>query len=441
MMSRAQVRSVVREPTGRMRAFWSAMDAAATPASTLATMAVLVRVLGASDYGILVIALAVSGLSLAVNPAIAITTTKFVSQLSGQGQVGNRSIAGVISVSLITVALIDLVLLLGTAIFGKPLSLWMYGAAVIRAQRMDQILLLAMLALGIQQIETVLAAAIRGLECFRQQALLEVFSRTVLTAAVILVAWRTRSLKAILIVQCAVYLLSMLVRVVALRLLLPNKRLFEVPRRHEARTLFKFGGWMWLTALAGVAYTSADRIIVGRSLGAAAAGEYYIYVQITQLIHFIPISLFAFSFPAFSRLAAQGHSQHGGIAKAYQTYLFGIGATALGISGAMVLFWKFLLRVFSGDAAGGDQSGLSLLLGANFLLLAASAIPYYLLLAFGRSKTVSLVTSISMLTALALMVVLVPRYGLLGAALARLAYGIGALTLLQKANIALKRHD
>jgi O-antigen/teichoic acid export membrane protein len=44
-----------------------------------------------------------------------------------------------------------------------------------------------------------------------------------------------------------------------------------------------------------------------------------------------------------------------------------------------------------------------------------------------------------MLAALGLMVVLVPRYGLQGAALARLAYGIGALMLLQRAHRVLKQ--
>jgi O-antigen/teichoic acid export membrane protein len=104
----------------------------------------------------------------------------------------------------------------------------------------------------------------------------------------------------------------------------------------------------------------------------------------------------------------------------------------------MTLSWTFLLRVFSGGLPGGDQGGLPALLGANFLLLAASVVPYYLLLALGRPRTVSMITSTSMLAALALMVVLVPRYGLQGAALSRLVYGIGALMLLQRAHRAMK---
>jgi O-antigen/teichoic acid export membrane protein len=434
MMGQTQARPVVREPAAAMRALWSALDAAATPASTLATLGALVSALGASDYGILVIALAASGLSMAVNPAIAATTTRFVSELSGNQHPGGRTVAGVITVSLITVAVIDTVLLLGTAVFDEPLSRWVFGAAVAPARHVGQVLLLAVLAIGIQQIETVLAAAIRGLERFRRQALIEIFSKVTLTIAVIFVAWHTRSVETILISQCAVYLASMLVRAVALRRLLPDKRLFELPGWVQVSTLFRYGGWMWLTALAGVAYASADRIIVGRTLGAAAAGQYNIYVQITQLIHFVPSSVFAYSFPAFSRLAAQGGARNSEIAREYRRYFAVISTTALGIAVIMILAWPFLLRIFAGTSFDGSQMRTAWLLGLNFLLLACVVAPYYLMLALGHARVVSMISTASMIAALALMVVLIPRYGLEGAALSRLAYGLVTLAFLERAH-------
>jgi O-antigen/teichoic acid export membrane protein len=421
-----------------MRALWSALDAAAMPASTLATLAALVRALTPSDYGILVIAIAASGLSMAVNPAIAATTTKFVSELSGRPRPGGRTVAGVITVSLMSVAVIDLVLLLGTTVFNKPLSSWIFGHDV-RAQNLGLILFLAVLAIAIQQIETVLAAAIKGMERFRRQALIEVFSRIALTAAVIYVAWHTRSLAAILIAQCAVYMASALVRAIALRRLLPGGQLFDLSARAEAGTLFRYGGWMWLTALAGIAYTSADRIIIGRTLGAAAAGQYNIYVQITQLIHFIPSSVFAFSFPAFSRLAALGGDHRLEIARTYRTYLLAIGTVALGIAAAVMLSWPHLLRIIVGAGVGAGRFGAPGLLALNFLLLAFNVTPYYVLLALGQARAVAAVTTASMLAALVLMTILIPRFGLEGAALSRLAYGIGALMLLLRAQRLLRQ--
>lgn len=436
-MGQAQARPV--EPVAAMRGLWSALDAAAGPASTLATLAALVRALSASDYGILVIALAASGLSMAVNPAIAATTTKFVSELSGQRNSGGRTVAGVITISLLAVALIDLALLIGTAAFNEPLSRWVFGGAVVRTRQVGEVLLLAVLSMGIQQIEAVLAAALRGLERFRRQALIEMLSRAALTVIVICVAWRTRSLEMILSAQCVVYLASMLVRALALRRLLPDKRLCDLSGRAQAGALFRYGGWMWLTALAGVAYTSADRIIIGRSLGAASAGQYNIYVQITQLIHFIPTSVFAFSFPAFSRLAAQGRAARDEIAQTYRKYLLAIGVSALAMAAAMMVFWPVLLRIIAGAGFAGSRLGAPGLLAVNFLLLACNVASYYLLLALGHARAVSMITTASMLAALLLMAILIPRYGLEGAALARLAYGIGSLLLLQRAERLLRR--
>jgi len=434
----ARTQPVARESVAATRALWSALDAAATPASTLAILAALVRTLSASDYGILVIALAASGLSMAVNPAIAAATTKFISELSGQRDAGGRTVAGVITVSLLTVSIIDLVLLIGTAVFNEPLSRWAFGAAAGRGQHLGAVLLLAVLAIGIQQLETVLAAAIRGLERFRRQALIELVSRAALTAVVTYVAWHTRSLEKILIAQCAAYLASTLMRAEALRRLLPGKRLFEVASRAEAGALFRYGGWMWLTALAGVAYTSADRIMVGRSLGAAAAGQYNIYVQITQLIHFVPASVFAFSFPAFSRLAAQDNVRSEEIARAYRTYLLAIGMLAIGIVAAMMVSWPFLLRTFVGAGFASGQFSAPGLLMVNFLLLAFCVAPYYLLLALGQARVVAVISASSMLAALMLMAVLIPRYGMEGAALARLAYGGGMLMLLYRVHRVMK---
>jgi O-antigen/teichoic acid export membrane protein len=56
----------------------------------------------------------------------------------------------------------------------------------------------------------------------------------------------------------------------------------------------------------------------------------------------------------------------------------------------------------------------------------------------GHARTVAVISTASMLAALVLMALLIPRYGLEGAALARLAYGVGTLMLLQRAQRLLK---
>ncbi len=428
-----------RQSSAAARALWSALDAGAYPVATLAMLAGLVRALTPSEYGILVLALAASGLSLAINPAIAATTTRFVSRAAAESKSVGQSIAGVITAALLAVAVIDLLLLLVTALFREPLARWVFGGATAAAGTdAGNVLWVALLAVGIQQLDAVLAAAIRGLECFARQALIEMLARAVLAVAVLWVAWRTHSVVAVLIAQCVVCAVSLLVRAAALRPLLPDRTLFRRSGRAQISALFKYGGWMWLTALAAVLYTSADRIIVGRWLGPAAAGQFNIYIQLTQLVHFVPSSLFAFSLPAFSRLAAQGGEGARQIAPAYRTYLVVISATALVMALGLLASWPLLLRIFAGGAIRDPQWQVALLLTLNFLVLACNVAPYYLLLALGHSRSVSLITSGGMLVALLLMTVLIPRFGMAGAALARLAYGAAALIFLVQAHRILK---
>jgi O-antigen/teichoic acid export membrane protein len=424
-------RALPAQSPAAARALWSGLDAAAYPIASLAMLAGLVRALSPADYGILVLALAASGLSLAINPAIAATTTRFVSQAAGQLQTPHQSVAGVVTAALLAVTVIDLLLLLATALFREPFAQWVFGGAAAGAGiDPGNVLWLALLAVAIQQLDAVLAAAIRGLERFARQALLELGSRAALAAVVIVVAWQTRSVATVLIAQCLVCAASVLVRAMGLRQLMPSHRFLGRSGRAQISALFRFGGWMWLTALAGVAYTSVDRIIVGRSLGAAAAGQFNIYIQLTQLIHFVPSSLFAFSLPAFSRLAAQGGDNARQIAPAYRTYLGVISATALAIAAALLAGWPVLLRIFAGGAIQDPRWHVALLLALNFLVLACNVAPYYLLLALGHSRTVSVIATCGMVLALLLMTVLIPRFGMVGAALARLAYGAAALILL-----------
>jgi O-antigen/teichoic acid export membrane protein len=428
-----------QESPAAFRALWSGLDAAAYPVATLVMLAALVRALTPSAYGILVLALAASGLSLAINPAIAATTTRFVSQAAGESKSGVRSVAGIVTAALLAVTVIDMTLLLLTGLFREPLARWVFGGAgAAVGQGAGNVLWVALLAVGIQQLDAVLAAALRGLERFAWQALLEVTARATLAAVVMWMAWSSRSVAAVLVAQCCVCAASVLARALALRRLLPDHRLFRRAGRDQIGALFRYGGWMWLTALAGVLYSSADRIFVGRSLGLAQAGQFNIYIQLTQLVHFVPSSLFAFSLPAFTRLAAQGGEGARRIGPAYRAYLGTISATALAIALGLLACWPMLLRIFAGGAVRDPQWPVALLLALNFLVLACNVAPYYLLLALGHSRTVSVVTSCGMLVALLLMVVLIPRFGMVGAALARLAYGAAALIFLVQAHRLLK---
>jgi O-antigen/teichoic acid export membrane protein len=422
----------------RLRAIWSAVDAGIGPFSALVMAAGLLRALGTHSYGLMVMALAVSNLSTAINPAIVSTTTKFVSEAVGSGAVRTFGVARIVSGSLFAIVVIDVLFVVGALLFGSELVGLVFGAGASgTVADLRVILILAVLAICIQQIDAVLAATLRGLEKFGHQAAMEVCCRIALVGSVVAVAFATRSVRAALVAYCCAYGTSALVRAIVVRVASPEKRLFALPEKADLRRLLIFGGWMWLNALATIPYGTLDRILIGRFFGAGAAAHFSVYTQLTQLVHLAPASLFSFVYPMFSRLRSEQGPIADSIVRLYRNSFRGCILISGSILVLLAAFGSFLAHVLGGRAFQPSETVL-LLLGLSYFLLTFNIVPFYFLLGIGRSRGVSLVNSLSMAAAVLLMTVLIPAYGETGAALSRFAYGFGALTLLFQSRKALR---
>jgi O-antigen/teichoic acid export membrane protein len=410
------------------RALWSGVDAAASPATALLLAAGLVRTLGASDYGLIVMALAVSALSTSVSPAIAATTTRFVSEVSATPAM-QAAVSRILTGSLLTVAVMDLLLLSIAAGFAGPLSVAVFGHTIAGRPDIIPIMLLAVASLCVQQIDGVFAAALKGLLKFRPQAVAEVLCRLVLVILVIAAARLSGSVKVTLLVYCVSFGIACIVRFNVVKRSLNVRRLLLRPHAADMKKLMGFSGWMWLNAIATMAYGSVDRIIVGRVSGTTAMAEFNVYMQLAQLVHFIPASLFAYAYPVFGALGINVRSHAAQIRFLYSRYFARCILISLSIAAVLLIVMRPLLRILTAGALPLSHESAFILLIVNFLILSVSIIPYYATLGLGSARSVSLVSSVSMLVSLGMTVVLTPRLGLEGAVFARLAYAVGVLSL------------
>jgi O-antigen/teichoic acid export membrane protein len=406
------------------RALWSAIDAGASPVTALALAAGLVRTLGASDYGLIIMALAVSALSTSVSPAIAATTTRFVSEAASSA-VMQADVSRILTGSLITVTVMAALLMSIASAFAAPLTSAVFGTAIATRPDIVPVMLLAVASLCVQQIDGVMAATLKGLLKFRQQAIAEVLCRLLLVTLVIAAARLSGSVEVTLAVYCASFGIACVVRFYAVKKSLNLRHLLSRPHAADMIKLMTFSGWMWLNAIATMAYGSVDRIIVGRVSGTTAMAEFNVYMQLAQLVHFVPASLFAFVYPVFGRLGT-----HAAEAKLlYSKYFVRCVGISLCMSAGLLVFMRPLLRGLTAGALPLSHAPAFVLLVVNFSLLAVSIIPYYASLGLGSARTVSLITSLSTLASLGITVVLIPRMGLEGAVVAKLAYSIGVLYL------------
>jgi O-antigen/teichoic acid export membrane protein len=419
-------------------AFWSALDAGSAPLSSLLIAGGLVRSLGTEEYGLIVVALAISGLSTAVNSAIATTTTKFVSEAGLQS--GNQAIGRITTTSLVVVTAINIVLIGISIALGKPLSSLLFGIRIANSRPdIASVLMLAVASVCLQQVDSVFSAALRGLERFRRQAIMEMSARVVLIGAVLTSAWITHDTRSVLIAYCCVCAAAAVARSFALMSVLGADGLYTRPTSASFRGLLRYGSWMWLNAIATIAYGTVDRILVGRVAGASAAAEFSIYLQLAQLVHFVPASLFGFSLPVFSRLSANMARNSLELKHLYSRYLLGASSIGLSIALCITVGIHPLLKMVGGSAFQYQHVASLILLVLGFFILSINVIPYYLTLGMGRSRDVSFVTGASMIASILLTLLLTPTLKVTGAAIARLAYGIGAMGLLLLAHGALKR--
>jgi O-antigen/teichoic acid export membrane protein len=410
------------------RALWSAIDAGATPLTALLLAAGLVRMLGASDYGLIVMALAVSALSTSISPAIAATTTRFVSEVSASAAM-QVEVARVLTGSLIIVAVMDVLLLTVATASAGPLSTAVFGDAIASRQDIVPIMLLAVASLCVQQIDGVLSATLKGLQQFKSQAIMEVVSRVMLVVTVVATARLSGSVKATLSVYCASFAVSCVLRFGVVRRRLDVARLLMRPHASDLKRLLGFSGWMWLNAIASIAYGSVDRIIVGRVSGTAAMAEFSIYMQLAQLVHFVPAGVFAFTYPVFGRLSVDVRAHAAQVKSVFGKYFARCIGISFGIAVALLLFMRPLLRSLTAGAMPLSHEGAFIWLIVNFTVLAVSIIPYYAALGLGSARSVSLVTSLSMLASLGLTLMLTPLLGMDGAVFAKFGYSLGILGL------------
>jgi O-antigen/teichoic acid export membrane protein len=170
-----------------------------------------------------------------------------------------------------------------------------------------------------------------------------------------------------------------------------------------------------------MAFGQADRFFVGFMMGAPSVAYYGLCVQAAQPIHGLIASGMHFLFPHLSaRFAVVPISEiRRKVVLAIKLNVLLVGALFLPV----ILFGKPILIMWLGTAFTQQPSSLFTTIAFGFALLGMNVTAHYALLAVGQVRVVTYLNLFAGAAMLLLMVSLIPRYGLQGAALARLIYG------------------
>ncbi len=189
---------------------------------------------------------------------------------------------------------------------------------------------------------------------------------------------------------------------------------------------FSYGGVLWLGAIFSFLHFRADQFMIKEMLDVRALGVYSIAVMLAELLFLVPVSvssallgkLYNTSEPAAARSI---------MARTLKLTLYICGALAL-----IGIPLSLLIPLVYGKAYAGAVSSVMVLLGgAVFASIAKVGMQYFFTL--GRPKVHLYTTLITLIVNIALNFLLIPRWGILGAAVASsvsyVGYGLFYLAL------------
>ena len=205
------------------------------------------------------------------------------------------------------------------------------------------------------------------------------------------------------------------------------------------RSLTSFGVFSWLQALLGSIFSQADRLLVASMLGPAAVGYYGVCLQASQPIHGLAASGGNVLFPHVSARLETENS--GALRRTLRRAIRVNLAVALGLAFPLVFFSRPILTHWMGVDFAQHAWASMALVAISFAGLAVNIPGHYALMAMGRVRFLTLLNLSGTALAFIASLLLIPRFGIVGAALGRLAYGPVTWLVYPKLKALLTEHE
>ncbi len=404
---------------GYSNALYGVLDYLAFPLGMLLSAPFLLRHLGASQYGVWLLAGATVSSGGIVSGSFGDAAIKYVGECRGRQdwQGVTRIVRNMISINL-------------ALSFALGCALWFLAPYVathtVRADVGLRTACVTSLRIGcgllvVKSIESVFISTLRAFETYGSPVKIAIASRfAILTSAIVLTRWGGN----VVWIMAATFLLSvlgMLAQGFALRLKIGRFSLLPSWDRGTLSSIAIFGTFSWLQAVSSVAFSQADRFVVALFMGAPAVAYYGLCTQAAQPIHGLVSSAMHFLFPHLSvRYGVAPIAEiRRKVGLAIRVNFALVGALSL----PLVLFGNYFLRMWIRGAFDQQARYLFPTIACSFALLGLNITAHYALLAAGKVRVVTYLNLLAGLVMLLLMAALIPTHGLQGAALARLSYG------------------
>lgn len=394
------------------------IDYLVQPFAMLIAAPLLIRYLGISQYGVLMLAVATVGAGNMFAASFGDATVKHVSACRGRSDL--QAVKSIVR----CVLMINICLGMTLA-----LLLYIFAPVVVRVMKIDGGLLVVSVralrigsaVLLVRSVESVFVGVLRGFERYRLAAQVTSSMRIVAIAVAVLLAYFHGNVATIMTAMLCSVAGGAVLLAVSIRWGIGSVLGWPSLNAKELSEVIYFGAVSWLLGLSGMAFNQLDRLIVGLFLGPVEVGYYSVCAQATQPIHGIVASGLHFLFPHLSTRVATDDPV--AVARSIKRALVWNVVLAVLLAVPLTFFSRPFLTFWMGKGFAVHASLLLALLSVSAGLLALNVTLHYSLLAMGRIRYVALLNLIAGGAMLAVMALLIPRFGIVGAALGRIVYG------------------
>lgn len=370
----------------------------------------LARILGAEEFGLYALALTIFNMiSLTVVFGLDVGTTKFVSHHLAEGQ-GDKARSTIIAAASLAFCS-GLVAAIGLAWLAHPLAVTLYHKPDLTLG-----LMYFAAAIPLATLTSVLLSALQAYQTVRYTILIkylwEPAGKFVLAGLLLLAGFH---LLGVLISIIMAFAVSTFLAIYALhQLAFRGGSQLSAKNLPEARTLLAYCFPLMISNIFGVIAPRSDILILGYWATAKDIGIYLAAFQTAAIISLVLSAFIAGSAPIISRAWSQGDRAR--MSEVYQAVSRLAITVSLPIFCCFVLFSREILEMFGVNFTAGTTALLLLATGQLFNNATGSA--NSVLLMSGHSRLVMTNTIIMGIVLLAATAVIIPFWGITGAALA-----------------------
>ena len=404
-------------------AAYGVLDYASYPIGMLLVAPLVLRRLGAAEYGLWMIATAVISAGGIIASGFCDANLQRVSHLRGTGEFARmpHTVRGMLGINLA----LGFMLALGAWIAAPYAVPHIASSHLVPPGECLIALRIASVAILVRAVESVSVSTQRAFEQYRGTVQISAAVRILTLGSAAVLALLGQRTTSILLATAAFLALGTFMQFRQLRRFLGAAPLWPSLPSGETRILLGLGFFVWLQALGGVVFGQFDRILLGVSLGAVAVVPYSLCVQFAQPIFGLTASGFNFLFPYLSRRAStiSPASLRRTLLKAFTCNLLLVAFAA----GMLLLVGDRLIRIWAGTAVAHTAARLLPPIVLGSALMGLSVTGTYAMQALGLFRTVACISLAGRAAMLLLMLYLLRHKGLYGLALSHLCYGSVAL--------------